>query len=155
MKIKLFALSAVATLLFACGGGSKPEDVAKAFHEAITTQDYAAASDLATEEGKKQVDAAKQMTESLGGAAGEKPAKPTVKEVKCDEPKEDKTTCTCTEEGGKATKYELQKVNDKWLVNYNKLGGMDPGAGAEEPVMEESTEEVTEDTTATEAAPVE
>jgi hypothetical protein len=44
MKIKLFALSAVATLLFACGGGSKPEDVAKAFHEAITSQDYAAAS---------------------------------------------------------------------------------------------------------------
>jgi hypothetical protein len=40
------------------------------------------------------------------------------------------------------------------LVNYNKLGGMDPGAGAEEPVMEESTEEVV-DTTSTEVAPVE
>lgn len=137
MKIKLLTLSAVATLLLACGGGTSPEDVAKNFHVAITSQDWSTAKNLASTKGKEQVDAAKQMAESMGALGGEKPVKPEVEKVACDEPKEDKTICTCTDKGGKETKYELVKEGDKWAVNYNKLGVGGELPAMEEPAMEE------------------
>lgn len=144
MKIKLLTLSAVATFLFACGGGTSPDEVAKNFHEAITAQDWSTAKDLATTKGKEQVDAAKQMAESMGALGGEKPAKPEIESVKCDEPKDNKTTCTCKEKGGKETKYELEKEGDKWAVNYNKLGAGGDIAPEGEEMMEEVETEVDE-----------
>lgn len=125
--MRLLTLSAVATFLFACGGGSTPEDVAKNFHEAITGQEWDKAKDLATAKGKEQVDAAKQMAESMGAMGGSKAEKAEAETVTCTEVKDDATTCTCKDKGtGKETKYELKKEGDKWLVDYNKLGA---GAG--------------------------
>lgn len=143
MKIKVLALSAVAAFMVACGGGSTPEDVAKNFHEALTAQEWDKAKDLATESGKKNIDQAKEFSESMGALGGEKPAKPEIEEVKCDT-KENESTCTCKEKGGKETKYTLKKEGDKWLVDYSKLGNMggetptEETTPVEEPAMDET-----------------
>ncbi|HRE75859.1 MAG TPA: hypothetical protein PK637_16450 [Flavobacteriales bacterium] len=155
MKIKVLALSAVAAIMVACGGGSTPEDVAKKFHTAITTQDWGTAKDLATTKGKEQVDAAKGMAESMGALGGaEKPAAPEIEEVKC-ETKEAESTCTCKEKGGKETVYNLKKENDKWVVDYSKMGNM--GGGDMEPTPEPEPEptDVEGEATEGEVAPVE
>ena len=155
MKIKLFALSAVATFMFACGGGGNtPEAVTESFHKALADQNYDKAADMATEEGKKNVESLKSVA-GMAAMGGEEPAKTEVKitEVKCDT-KETTATCTCKEEGGKETKYDLVKKDDKWLVDYKKGLG---GEGMEDMETEEEVieEEVIEEDTTTEAAPVE
>lgn len=149
MKIKVLALSAVAAFMVACGGGSTPEDVAKNFHEAIVAQEWDKASDLATAKGKEQVKSAKDMAESMGALGGEKPTKPEVEKVTC-ETKEAESNCTCTEKGGKETKYTLKKEGDKWLVDYNKLGNMGGDVPVEEPTEEPAVEEVVSDSAAVE-----
>jgi hypothetical protein len=148
MKIKLFALSAVATFLFACGGGNSPEDITKKFHTAMLEQNYDKAAELATEKGKENINGLKTMGAAMGGESGKEAKK---FEVKCDEVKGETVNCTCTEEGGNTVTYELVKKDDKWWVDYKKAG-MDPEMT--EPVMEEEVIEE-EAPVETEEAPVE
>jgi len=143
MKIKLLALAAVATFMFACGGGDTPEKVAEDFHKSLGEKDFAKAKGLATKKGEKDIQTLEEMSKSMGAMGGEEKAeKVEIEKVTCAEVKDDKTTCTCKEKNGKETKYNMVKEDGKWKVDYSKMGDMGGGETPiePEPIMEEEVE---------------
>lgn len=126
MKLRTLLVGAVAGLLLtACGGGQSPEDVTKAFVQALADGDCDKAMDMAVDNAKETVQGTKD--------AGCEKYSTEIKSVDCGDASGETVTCTCKEsrDGAEWTfNYDLKKVDGSWKVaSYQKDLGMDMGLG--------------------------
>lgn len=126
MKIKNLLVGAIAAVvLVACGGvENTPESVAKAYMEKVKQMDFEGAKAHADESTGKILDMMKSMEGMMPEEEKEKAKKSEITKVECEEPKEDKTKCTCTikdAEGEESTEtVDMKKVDGNWKVHMEK-----------------------------------
>jgi hypothetical protein len=120
---KLSVLALAVLVISACGKKDAPEGVAEKFINHLNKKEWDDAKKLGTEQTGQMIDMMKSFADMGGQQAAEK-KDIKIEGLKCDT-KDDKSTCTYTQEG-KQEKLELVKKDGKWLVDMKK----DTGAGA-------------------------
>lgn len=119
-KIFSFLMLAICTItLFSCSKES-PKAVAEKFTNAVNHRDFGTAMTLATEDSKKQLEMLAQLSREMPATSEEEAKK--IK-VKMGEEKIDGNRAVVfytTSESKLEQRVNLVKVNDKWLVEWNK-----------------------------------
>lgn len=135
MKIKNLLIGMmVATFITACGGdGDKeskeevdkntPEYIAEAYMKKLKQLDFKGAKKYTDKPTGQMLEALSGMTEMMPEEEKEKSKNTKILKVECEEPKDDKTQCTCSLQSGDKKDFEkvdLKKIDGDWKVHMEK-----------------------------------
>lgn len=119
---KIWSLLMAVVVSFSLIGCSKesPKEIAEKFTNAIYQRDYAAAMSVATDESKKQLDMLAQLSREFPQTEDAKNIKIKMGREEISKDGNRATVFYTTSESSIEQRVNLVKVNDKWLVEWNK-----------------------------------